>query len=115
MTAVPVTRAYGNVSVTFYYLDAGDRVPRHSHPHQHTTRVLVGRARVDLFADPPQGEVMTRLDPDVMLPPNIEHEITALNDGTVVMNVVALDDLPPPGPPAAAGGVMMACGCVVQP
>lgn len=113
MTTTPHIRMYGHVMVAIYYMDAGDNIGRHQHNIPHKTRVIVGASRVDIFDNPHITIRMRFDDPEVTLPPFLDHEITAIENGTVVMNVTLLDAAAGSPPPQTQAGVTTDCGCVV--
>jgi len=81
------TYTWGGVAATVYYLNRGEKVDRHQHPIEHTTVPLVGQSLVDID----DGRALTIMkpgDPNLTLPANVDHEIMAVDDGTVVMNMV---------------------------
>ena len=125
-----ITNTYYGVTSSLYYRDTGETIPRHQHPFDHTTQVVRGRTRVDLFGKPPVSFEMTFTDPAYVIPPNVDHEITALDDGTVILNVStqnAYDKEAATGGAGGngqangtggtagggAGGVMLDCGEVI--
>jgi quercetin dioxygenase-like cupin family protein len=118
MTTTAQAHSYDGTLVTIYYMDNGDKIPRHQHPYQHTVCVIVGAAVVEVFTTPPQITPMDYTTTDLTLAANTDHEITAETDGTVVMNVVTASELaasvPAPSPPPQAG-VMLVCGCTITP
>jgi hypothetical protein len=78
-------------------MDADEKVARHQHPVEHTTMVIAGLATVQVFEDIAVGGVPFVGDPMPMraqdlprvLPANADHEITAHEDGTIVLNMIA--------------------------
>src|ERR1700719_4002244 len=99
--------SYGGVTATVYVMQKGEKVPRHQHSFAHTTSVAAGRSEVGMF-----GHAIFKMeigDPAYELPPNIDHEIRALEDGTVVVNmsVGSSAAVAAPGPTAQAGGVTL--------
>lgn len=107
----PVVLVYGGVSATCYFLDKGEKISRHQHGVPHSTSVIRGRSAVDIF-DGRETLEMDRHSALEVLPPYIDHEITALEDGTIIVNMMegafySSPDLP------KAGGVLMTDGTVV--
>lgn len=110
----PVVLAYGGVSATCYFLDKGDKIPRHQHQVPHSTSAIAGRSAVDIFDGRPTAE-MTRTTPLLELPPYIDHEITAMEDGTIVVNMISGEYSAAPDLPAALpGGVLLDTGEVIR-
>jgi len=77
---------WAGVTATIYWLDKGEKVTRHKHPVEHTTMVIAGKTAVDVNGD--YIDEMTVVTPVKTLPANIDHEITALEDGTIVLNMI---------------------------
>ena len=102
--------------LSLFQMDAGDKIDRHSHPFVHTTGVARGSTRVTLFP----AESVDRADrimlmmpgmKDFPFPANVEHEIEALEDGTIIVNLSHSQT--PPGEPAQDGGLMLEDGTIV--
>ncbi len=100
--------------LSLYQLKTGEKIARHKHPFVHTTGVARGKTRVTMFYsdDPIKIEEFSMLpgDNDFAFPSNVEHEIEALEDDTIVANI---HRLPNSGSSGAAGGLMMEDGTVV--
>lgn len=83
--------AYG-VLVRAYHLNKGERIHRHSDPFDHTTSVACGKTRLYMF--PVENHINSKeIVPNSQvetIPGFIEHEIEALEDGTVVINICPL-------------------------
>jgi quercetin dioxygenase-like cupin family protein len=82
--------SYGGVTATVYVMNAGDKIPRHQHPTKHTTSVAAGHTEVEIWTpDDTKGwlKPMWTGESAFELPPNLDHEIRALEDGTVVVNL----------------------------
>jgi quercetin dioxygenase-like cupin family protein len=78
--------------ISIYYMDAGDKIPRHIHPNEHTTACLAGETEVDIDDHP-----LFHMKPgegSVPLPPKIYHEVRAMVDGTIVMHVMEKKNIP---------------------
>jgi quercetin dioxygenase-like cupin family protein len=93
-------------SATVYFLERGEKVKRHKHPGEHSTGVAVGRARVTVDGSTPLE--MAPGDEDFILPANLHHEIEALVDGTIVVNISNVGN-------NARGGILMIDGTIEYP
>jgi len=109
--------SYGGVTATVYVMKAEEKIPRHQHTFPHTTGVAAGQSAVEMYGNPPFLGEMIVGDIPLVLPKNIDHEIRALVDGTVVVNLsvggpqtVANATR---GEPAQAGGVALHDGTVI--
>ena len=76
--------AYG-VNVRVYLLDKGEKIKKHRDPFMHTTSVASGSTEVEIHGQK-IFEVRARENPRE-IPANTDHEIRALEDGTVVINI----------------------------
>ena len=115
---ITTIHSYGGVTATVYVMNKGEKVPRHQHPFVHTTSVAAGRSEVEVYRWHNSSEAF-QMRPDqarVELPPNIDHEIRALEDGTVVVNLSVggphLTENAGPGEPTQGGGVALHDGTV---
>jgi hypothetical protein len=101
--------------LSLFQMDAGDKIERHSHPFQHTTGVARGSTKVTLFDDTSDGIseswAMYPGEPDFPFPANVEHEIEALQDGTIIVNLSHSQT--PAGEPARDGGLELEDGTIV--
>jgi quercetin dioxygenase-like cupin family protein len=77
---------YDNTSIFVYHADKGQGLPKHSHVFSHLTMVHAGSA---LITKEQKSLVMTKDTQPVNLTANEWHEIEALEDGTVFVNVFA--------------------------
>ena len=73
-----------DVVLTIYYLDKGEKVARHKHDFIHTTCCLAGKSEVIIDEKPPFK--MYPGEGSVSLPGGIFHEVTALQDNTILMH-----------------------------
>ena len=98
-----------------YTMDKGEKIPMHAHDYMHNTRVLTGRSWVEVKGIRSFG--MSSADVAYELPANIPHEITAMIDGTIVINEFEPPELRQPGgaPDLPRAGVLMADGTVAYP
>lgn len=71
-------------SVSVYHANSGDGLPRHEHTYQHLTFCHAGSA---IIRKEGRELVMTKDTQPVNLVANEWHEIEALEDGTVFVNV----------------------------
>jgi len=78
---------WGNVTGTIYYLDRGEQVPRHQHAIEHLTMVIAGQSAVQIF-DGREPQAIVSGNTAMVLPAGVDHVITALEDGTIVLNVI---------------------------
>lgn len=122
---------WNGVRASVYQMNAGDKIVRHRHSVDHTTHVIRGLAQVDIFGSGARqwgsrrmlpveisgssaGSVL--LSPEggaIVLPKDIDHEITARSDDTIVVNLIdaALGDpieaaRGPDGVAGVAGGII---------
>ena len=103
---------YENVLAQTYYLDKGETVPKHWHDKPHTCTVIQGQVEIEIY----DGRPLLHLDTmhTKELPKLISHEIRALIDQTIIINIsigdyVTVDGMHRP----ADGGVLMHDGTVV--
>jgi len=77
---------YDGARVQIYHANKGQGLPRHSHAHSHLTICNAGSCAVRK-----EGKelIMTKLTQPVNLLADGWHEIEALEDGTVFVNVFA--------------------------
>ena len=107
---------WNGIRADVWKLDRGDKIERHRHAFMHSTGVVQGRTKVTLFKHRfgyPQSWEMAPGDPDYAFEYEIEHEIEALEDGTIVVNLSHADK-PPLGEPGKPGGLMMDTGEVIH-
>jgi len=87
---VPITPAhsftYDGAVLNVYHADKGQGLPRHEHIYAHATFCAAGSCVVRKEA---RELVMTKSTQPVNLVANEWHEIEALEDGTVFVNVFA--------------------------
>lgn len=108
------TIGYAGALVTVYRLDAGERIPRHRHAVNHSTSVLEGKTVARIFDDRPDT-LMEPHSPLLDLPAGIDHEIEAVHDGTIVVNVIKEGSGAAETIGGMTGGVMLVDGTVVHP
>jgi quercetin dioxygenase-like cupin family protein len=99
--------------LSLFQMDKGEKIARHQHNHVHTTSVARGKTEVEIYSvgiwgsgSYTEGEIFVMVPGyrDRPFPPNIPHEIRALEDDTIVVNLTHLHSL---GPPAKSGGLML--------
>ncbi len=91
VTAVPVKLNYGTSNVNLYYAQKGQGIPRHEHPHRHATLVVAGSIVVRKEG---KEKVVAKGDNAISLVENEWHEIEAIEDGTIFINVFTLQTQP---------------------
>ena len=118
---IQTIHSYGGVTATVYVMGKGEKIARHQHPFPHTTSVAAGQSEVEIYYDVvPPVKPMTMLPGDtiIVLPPNIDHEIRALVDGTVVVNLSVVATVQNQekysNPIPKAGGVELHDGTVID-
>ena len=117
MIMIATSHAYGSVIASVYVMNTGEKIARHQHTFPHTTSVAAGESEVEIYDSSIPFKMSLNMQP-VELPALIDHEIRALVDGTVVINIQAA------GPshtvsyskqePASSGGVMLHDGTIVN-
>lgn len=73
------------VGVRVYLLDKGEKIVKHQDPFIHTTSVASGCTEVEIY-----GQGIFEMRPSMKLcevPAYTDHEIRALEDNTVVINI----------------------------
>ncbi len=82
---------WNGMRVDLWRMDAGDKIERHSHPFVHTTGVAYGRTQVTIWRPnwefDPDIFTMCPGDKDNAFEANIPHEIEALENGTIIVNM----------------------------
>jgi len=88
MIQVPVkhTFTFGGTSVNVYHANKGEGLPMHSHPYTHTTMCNAGSCR---YTQNGKSIVANKDTQPVELVAGGLHEIEALEDGTVFVNIFA--------------------------
>lgn len=77
---------YAGTTVNVYSANKGEGLPRHEHGYSHATICISGSC---LIRKEGKERVVTNQDKAVNLKENEWHEIEALEDGTVFINVFA--------------------------
>lgn len=105
---------WNDTTATAYYLDQGETIARHRHDVEHTTITFSGYSKTEIYyPDRIDATYMVWGSEALTLPANIDHEITALEDGTIVINMIAGNYAASPDAPARQGGVQLVDGTVV--
>lgn len=106
---------------TYYYLNKGEKIPWHDHKAQgfgHGHFVIAGKTLVEQKDLP--DLTRTDQDPNLELPFDVPHQVTALEDNTIVSHFGPVNkDVPnkdyTPVPPAKyVNRVMLADGTIVE-
>jgi quercetin dioxygenase-like cupin family protein len=87
LNSVTHSFTYDGVRLNVYHVDKGEGLPMHGHAYSHAIMCNAGSCLVTL--DNGKSIVMTKNTTPVNLPAGIQHEIEALEDGTVFVNVFA--------------------------
>jgi quercetin dioxygenase-like cupin family protein len=75
---------YGATDISVFHANKGDGLPKHEHLYNHATMCQVGSCVVRVKD---KELILTAKSQPLDLPANIPHEIEALEDGTVFVNV----------------------------
>jgi len=83
------THDWNDMRVDVWMLNAGEKIPRHRHPFVHTTGVAQGRTEVEVWWPEHESSVfqIQAGGPDYEFPPDIDHEIRAMDDDTIAINM----------------------------
>jgi quercetin dioxygenase-like cupin family protein len=105
---------YGDVTSTVYYLNKGDMIAKHRHTVNHGTVVLEGATVVEIFDG--RAPIFMGPETDLLdLPANIDHEVLAVTDGTIIVHPTVGSMPPADGvmtPAKGRGGVLMEDGTI---
>jgi hypothetical protein len=88
--------AYGTINY-FYYMGKGEQIPWHDHKVQgigHGHVVITGKSLLEQHGLP--GQIRTAEDDNIELMPDIAHQITALEDNTIISHLSVLKEMPAP-------------------
>ena len=77
---------YSDVSVAVYHANIGEGLPKHEHIYSHATMCNAGSCLVSLEG---RNYTINKNSQPLNLPAGEWHEIEALEDGTVFVNVFA--------------------------
>jgi quercetin dioxygenase-like cupin family protein len=77
---------YDGARINVYHADKGQGLPKHSHAYSHATMCNAGSCLISLEG---RSYTMDKNSKPLNLPANEWHEIKALEDGTVFVNVFA--------------------------
>lgn len=86
MIAVPPKHmfTYDGASINVFHVNKGEGLPSHSHAYSHATMCNAGSCLVSLEG---RSYTMTKDSQPLNLPAGEWHEIEALEDGTVFVNI----------------------------
>lgn len=85
---IPTAHEFEDMLLSLFQMDAGDKIDRHAHPFVHTTGVARGKTLVEIWY--PEGKKEITFEPgmkDFPFPPDVDHQITAIEDGTIIVNL----------------------------
>lgn len=100
------------VAVGVYRLNEGEKVPRHQHAWEHTIYLVQGTGEVEVYDD---KTIKMEIGENYTLPANIDHEIRAFDDKTIMIAMADDNNVQKGSPlPAASGGVLHDDGRVVR-
>ena len=87
-TTISPTHAftYDGATLNVYHADKGEGLPQHSHTYSHATMCNAGSCIVRLEG---RSHTINKYSQPLNLPAGEWHEIEALEDGTVFVNVFA--------------------------
>jgi quercetin dioxygenase-like cupin family protein len=77
---------YDGASINVFHANKGEGLPSHSHVYAHATMCNAGSCLVSLDG---RSYIMTKDSQPLNLPAGEWHEIEALEDGTVFVNIFA--------------------------
>lgn len=84
---VCMVHAYGTLN-TIYFFEKGEKLPWHDHKHQgvgHGHKIIAGSTYLEQECLPPK--ICKAGEPNLELPFDVPHQITALEDGTIFSNI----------------------------
>jgi quercetin dioxygenase-like cupin family protein len=79
--------SYDGARLNIYHVDKGEGLPMHGHAYSHAIMCNAGSCLITL--DNGKSIVMTKNTIPVNLPAGIQHEIEALENDTVFVNIFA--------------------------
>jgi quercetin dioxygenase-like cupin family protein len=108
---------WATMQADVWRMDRGDKIDRHKHDFMHSTGVVRGSTKITLFNTlftngGNESWTMTPDSRDYAFDPNVEHEIEALEDGTIIVNMSTTRPRPP-AVTAKSGGLMLDTGEIV--
>ena len=77
---------YDGAQLNVYHANKGEGLPKHDHAYSHATMCNAGSCKVSLEG---RHHIITKNSQPLNLPAGEWHEIEALEDGTVFVNVFA--------------------------
>lgn len=78
--------AYDGAQINVYHANKGEGLPKHSHAYSHATMCNAGSCKVSLEG---RSYIINKDSTPLNLPQHDWHEIEALEDGTVFINIFA--------------------------
>jgi quercetin dioxygenase-like cupin family protein len=78
---------YAGARLNVYHASKGEGLPMHGHEYSHATMCNAGSCKISL--ENGKSLVMTKATQPINLPAGIQHEIVALENDTVFVNVFA--------------------------
>jgi len=104
---------WGSVLATVYVLAPGEKVPRHQHSADHSMTVGNGSVTVQMWTIAGTRGFLGiyGYGQSAVLPRDIDHEITAGEDGAIILNMISIEgSAATAGAAGQAGGVAFAEG-----
>ena len=83
------TCVWNGTTCTVYEMQAGEKINRHSHTVQHVTQAIQGEVKIDILADGYGEYILNPGDPALILPAEIEHEISVFGDSATIVSMIA--------------------------
>ena len=80
------TFTYGGATINIYHANKGEGLPMHNHVYSHATTCLHGSCK---YTSNDEVLIADKDTTPVNLGAGLNHEIEALEDGTIFMNVFA--------------------------
>jgi quercetin dioxygenase-like cupin family protein len=89
------SQTWNGVLTSTYMLDKGEHVGggRHRHSVEHSTQCVAGEVDVAIYDDQLVPRFTLRPGEFASLAANIDHDIVATVDGTIVVNCIAADSV----------------------
>lgn len=99
-----------DVALGLYFMDAGGIIAMHQHTWEHTICLLAGEGEIEIAGS---GITKMEMAKNYVLPANIDHEIRALQNGTIMVGMTDDRSLGKPAQKGRDGGVMLHDGTIV--
>ena len=107
---------HGGTTTSVYFFEKGERLIKHRHNVPHTTTVIAGATVVEIFDGSSAPIYMTPETDTLLLPADVDHEIMAVHNGTIMIAVIegayVGNNDPNMRRPVDVAGVLMADGTV---